>query len=103
MLNGDATVVLTVGDEYVDPGANAFDDVDGNLTDRIVVSNPVDTKTIGSYVVTYEVEDSSGNRTTATRTVEVQARAATGGGGAIGLDLLVLLLVPLAAGRQRLR
>lgn len=105
VLNGDATVVLTVGDEYVDPGANAFDDVDGNLTDRIVVSNPVDTKTIGSYVVTYEVEDSSGNRTTATRTVEVQARAATGGGGggAIGLDLLVLLLVPLAAGRQRLR
>lgn len=102
VLNGNETIVLTVGDEFVDPGASAFDDVDGNLTDRIVVTNPVDTKTIGSYVVTYEVEDSSGNRTTATRTVEVQARAASGGGGggAVGLVLLAMLCVTLAALRR---
>src|SRR5690606_24452663 len=102
VLNGDPAIVLTVGDEYVDPGASAFDDVDGNLTSAIVVTNPVDAKTIGSYVVTYEVEDSSGNKTTATRTVEVQARTAVGGGGggAAGLDVLARLCFSLAALRR---
>src|SRR5690606_11404284 len=98
ILNGEAAMILTVGDTYVDPGATAFDDVDGDLTNEIVVDNPVDPKTIGSYVVTYEVADSAGNKTTATRTVDVQARAAEGGGGggALGLGGLVFLILALA-------
>jgi len=101
VLNGEPTVILTVGDEYVDPGASAYDDVDGDLTGSIVVTNPVDTQTIGSYIVTYEVEDSSGNKAAATRTVEVRARAASGGGGGgiAGLDMLALLCLSVAASR----
>ncbi|MBN1236946.1 MAG: VCBS repeat-containing protein, partial [Gammaproteobacteria bacterium] len=94
-LNGEPTVTVTVGDEYADAGASATDDLDGDLTEQIVVDNPVDTDVIGTYTVTYSVVDSAGNRATLTRTVEVQARSGSGGGGggAAGIPLLLLALV----------
>ena len=46
---------------YVDAGAVASDNVDGDISDNIVTINNVDTSTIGSYVVTYNVSDNSGN------------------------------------------
>jgi len=100
-LNGEPTVFVTVGDAYEDAGATAIDDVDGDLTEHIVVDNPVDTDVIGAYTVTYEVEDSSGNRATATRTVEVQARSGSGGGGGAVGPILLLLFSLAAAVRGR--
>jgi hypothetical protein len=76
-LIGAATVTVQLGANYTDAGATATDNVDGDITDRIVVDNPVDTSTAGSYTVTYSVEDASGNSATATRTVIVQAMADT--------------------------
>ena len=71
-LLGDAFVTVEAGDSYVDAGATALDDVDGDITGSIVVVNPVDQGTVGTYVVTYDVEDSSGNPAVqVTRTVEV--------------------------------
>ncbi|HEX7080499.1 MAG TPA: immunoglobulin-like domain-containing protein [Gammaproteobacteria bacterium] len=92
-LNGDSTITITVGETYDDAGASAVDDVDGDLTSLIVVDNPVDTNVIGRYSVTYDVVDSAGNVTTATRTVEVVPRepAGGGGGGAAGAALLLLV------------
>ena len=73
-LKGSATVSLTVGSTYTDAGATAMDDVDGNITDKIVVHNPVDTDTAGTYTVTYDVNDSAGNAADqVTRTVTVSA------------------------------
>ncbi|MCF6245714.1 MAG: DUF5011 domain-containing protein, partial [Sulfurovum sp.] len=60
-LIGENTVHLTVGDTYIDAGATAADDVDGNLTENIQVYSTVDTSTEGNYTVTYDVNDSSGN------------------------------------------
>ncbi len=60
-LLGVPSVLLAVGDTYVDAGATASDLVDGNLTGSIVTVNPVDTSTPGTYVVTYNVTDSHGN------------------------------------------
>src|SRR5690606_7590779 len=54
-LNGASTVTVTVGETYEDAGATARDDVDGDLTNRILVDNPVDTNMIGRYSVTYDV------------------------------------------------
>lgn len=51
----------TVGRTYSDPGATAFDDVDGDLTSTIAVESTVDTSTVGEYTVTYRVSDASGN------------------------------------------
>jgi hypothetical protein len=94
-LNGAARMVLSVGDTYADAGATAFHERYGDLTDRIVVDNPVDTTVIGTYVVRYEVADDAGRMAVATRIVEVRARDAAGGGGggAIGPILLLLILI----------
>ena len=71
-LKGSATVALNVGDTYTDAGATATDDVDGNITNKIVVNNPVNTGVAGTYTVTYDVNDSAGNAADqVTRTVRV--------------------------------
>ncbi len=57
---------------YVDPGATAQDNVDGNLTSSIITdTSDVDTNTLGTYTVDYSVTDTAGNRATASRTVQV--------------------------------
>jgi hypothetical protein len=69
---GPATVVVECGATYNDQGATAVDFEDGNLTSSIVTVNPVVTTTPGSYTVTYNVSDSSGNNATeVSRTVNV--------------------------------
>ncbi|MCK5460321.1 DUF5011 domain-containing protein, partial [Candidatus Parcubacteria bacterium] len=60
-LLGDDPVNLEVGDEYTDAGATTLDDVDGDITAAIVIVNPVDTTTAGTYIITYNVSDSAGN------------------------------------------
>lgn len=70
-LIGDEPLELKVGDEYVEPGALAEDDVDGDLTDSIEISGEVDTSTAGTYTVTYTVSDTAGNVASITRTVHV--------------------------------
>jgi len=70
-LNGDNPVIVKQGDPYVEPGATASDNVDGDLTDQIEISGDVDTSKIGTYTVTYTVSDSVGNVTTVERTVNV--------------------------------
>ncbi len=71
-LRGSTPVTAPLGSTYVDAGATALDNVDGNLTSSIVTSNPVNTSVLGTYTVTYNVKDSSGNAATqVTRTVNV--------------------------------
>jgi len=60
-LLGDVTVDIEVGTTYNDAGATASDNYDGDITDAIVTVNNVDTSTIGTYTVTYNVSDASGN------------------------------------------
>jgi len=55
---------------YVDPGATATDNkAPFNLTSSILTSGSVDSRTIGSYVITYSVKDVAGNMISKTRTV----------------------------------
>ena len=60
-LNGDAIMTINVGTNFVDPGATAQDDVDGNLTSEIVVTGDVDEDTLGTYQLRYNVSDNAGN------------------------------------------
>ena len=72
ILNGAASVILEAGTTYTDAGATASDNVDRTITSQIVTVNPVDTDTVGTYQITYNVSDAAGNAaTTVTRTVEV--------------------------------
>ena len=60
-LQGSAEVNLTVGDIYIDAGATANDNKDGDITENIVVTGSVDTSTTGTYTLTYNVHDDAGN------------------------------------------
>src|SRR5450830_854238 len=62
---------IYIGDFYNDDGSTATDNVDGDITAKIQTVNNVDTTIVGTYTVTYKVSDTSGNETTATRTVNV--------------------------------
>ena len=71
-LLGDANVTIEVGTSYTDAGATASDNYDGDLTGAIVTVNNVDASTTGTYTVTYNVSDASGNDAVqVTRTVNV--------------------------------
>jgi len=60
-INGENNISITKGDNYVDAGAVAFDDVDGDISYNIVMINTVDSMTPGVYTVLYNVLDSSNN------------------------------------------
>src|SRR5690606_14667168 len=71
-LLGNDPVTLTEGDTYTDAGAQATDNLDGDLTSSIVVNNPVNTNVPGVYVIAYNVSDEAGNTAAqVTRTVTV--------------------------------
>jgi Domain of unknown function (DUF5011)/FG-GAP repeat len=93
-LQGQPSVQVVVEEPYTDAGATASDDIDGVLTSKITVTNPVNTAILGTYTVTYAVVDSSGNAAIpVTRTVTVAARTGTGGGGGGSFGLTLLALV----------
>lgn len=71
-LNGSTTMTLGCSAPFVDPGATALDACQGDLSNRIIVSGSVNAAQTGSYVLTYNATDSSGNvATPVTRTVTV--------------------------------
>jgi subtilisin-like proprotein convertase family protein len=71
-LVGNPVIDLQNGVTFTDPGATAIDNVDGNITANISVSGIVNVNTDGTYILTYNVQDSAGNAaTTVSRTVNV--------------------------------
>ncbi|KRT56018.1 FG-GAP repeat [endosymbiont of Ridgeia piscesae] len=76
-LTGDNPLVVIVDNSYTEPGATATDNLDGDISASLAIdSSAVDTATIGSYSVTYDVTDASGNAATQlTRTVQVVSSA----------------------------
>jgi hypothetical protein len=69
---GNDSETMVVGSVYIDAGATAFDEVDGDITVNIITVNLVDTAVPGTYTVTYNVSDAKGNAAMQmTRTVNV--------------------------------
>ena len=101
-LQGDNPVTLAFGATYNDAGATATDDVDGDISSRIVAANPVNTNVAGSYTITYDVKDSAGNAASqVVRVVNVTSSPAPEqeaekkkSTGSVGLVFLLLLLFP---------
>ncbi len=66
------TVTIEIRSTYTDTGVTASDNIDGNISGNIVTTGSVNTNAVGSYTLTYNVSDSSGNvAATKTRTVNV--------------------------------
>ena len=71
-LTGDASISLLLGATYIDAGATASDNPDGDITNNITTVNPVNINALGTYTITYNVSDAAGNAAMqVTRTVVV--------------------------------
>ena len=72
-LIGGTFITHEIGTEWTDPGLNAHDLRDGNLSSSVTVTGDVDTNSPGTYVITYTVTDAAGNQETTTRTVTISS------------------------------
>jgi len=70
-LFGGSEVPHKLNKLWLEPGYEASDVRDGNLTSSVSVSGTVDVNTTGTYTLTYTVSDAAGNEANATRTIHV--------------------------------
>ncbi|MBO4361595.1 MAG: DUF5012 domain-containing protein [Paludibacteraceae bacterium] len=70
VLEGDATMVVAKGSEFVDPGFTATMKGE-DVTDKVEINSNVDTSASGVYSVTYSIVNEDGFPASATRTVIV--------------------------------
>lgn len=70
-LLGNITLIWRLGIPYNDPGAVAYDEVDGDLTSSITIDSDVNIMFEGNYTVIISVFDKSGNQALLTRHVIV--------------------------------
>ena len=94
-LLGGAEISVPSGTAFVDPGATATDDIDGDLTDAITTSGGVNTNVVGSYTVAYTVSDRASNTSQVSRKVTVGVNQGAGGGGGGGGMLSAFALIAL--------
>lgn len=72
VIKGAEDKVIHLGDNFnAREGVTAYDNEDGDLTNKIVVTGKVQTNIVGRYSLTYTVTDSSKNMAKVTRVVEV--------------------------------
>ena len=72
LLGADTVYVDVITGKYTEPGFTAIDKTDGDLKTAVQVTGSVNTFQIGSYTLTYTVQDAQSNVATATRTVIVR-------------------------------
>lgn len=82
-LLGENTYSIYVGETFNEPGFQATDNYDGDITSSVVVDNTVNSNVVGTYVITYTANDSSGNASSITREVQVKNKPATSQGIAV--------------------
>jgi hypothetical protein len=59
---GNNPVTAGLGYPYIDAGATAADNEDGNISSSIITTNTIDTSIAGIYFVYYNVTDNDGNK-----------------------------------------
>ena len=70
-LNGEDKITITYGSYYNEEGFSATDNYDGNITNKVIVKDDINTKKNGTYKISYKVSDSSNNVSKVYRTVVV--------------------------------
>lgn len=72
-ITSSSSVDIAIYHPYVDMGATANDNINGDITANIITTNNVDTSTMGAFTVQYYVYDAVGNQSVvAVRTVNVR-------------------------------
>lgn len=75
LVGGD--IKIYQGNKYKEPGYEAIDNYDGNITDKVKIVNKINTNKVGKYTITYSVKDSSDNIVYINRNVSVIERPTT--------------------------
>ena len=70
-LKGNKKITVKVNGNYEEQGYFANDNYDGNVTDKVKVTNNVNYSNVGTYEILYTVSDSNNNQTTERRIVNV--------------------------------
>ena len=70
-LIGNNTVYVEKNTLYEEPGYKAYDNCDGDITNRVVVSGSINTEKEGDYIITYTVSDSLNNTVSVERKIKV--------------------------------
>ena len=73
-LNGEEKITLVEGGKYEEQGANASDNIDGDITSKIETRGEIDTSKVGDYEIEYIVSDNAGNTTSIKRNVIVKEK-----------------------------
>jgi formylglycine-generating enzyme required for sulfatase activity len=87
-LFGGVAITREAGQAWAEPGVEAHDARDGNITDQIVVTGSVDMNSTGTYLLTYSVQDAAGNPATATRTVTVTGNRTVDLNATVAMDMI---------------
>lgn len=69
-LIGDTIIQLEAGTQYVEPGFQATDLYDGDLTEKVTTEGTPEIVFPGEHTIIYHVKDSSGNESTAKRILQ---------------------------------
>jgi hypothetical protein len=97
---------VPAGQSFVDPGASALDNIDGDISNRVVVTGTVNSQVVGTYLLTYNVTDLAGNAAIPverTVIISVAAGQGGGGGGTLGPMSVFVLLIILTVSMRRKR
>jgi hypothetical protein len=70
-VGSDPIILHLGGTPYVEQGATAYDDIDGDISDQVAISGNVDTSRAGNYSITYAVTNSAGLSASITRQVRI--------------------------------
>lgn len=69
---GDSAYELSIGDDFIDPGATANDALGFDISGRIITQSDLNTTVPGTYSITYSVIDDFGETSSVTRNIVVQ-------------------------------
>jgi len=72
-LLGEEMILISVGEEYNEPGYVANDSIEGDLTSKVSVQNSLDNSMPGTYVITYIVKNKNGEKIESRRYITVEA------------------------------
>ena len=72
VIEGIEDVEIHVGESIdLKEGVKATDDIEGDITSRLIINGQVDNQTPGVYEIMYTVSDKDGNTTQQMRTITV--------------------------------
>lgn len=80
-LKGNTSITIYLGSAYEEPGYQAIDNCDEDITNKVTVEGNVNTNQVGEYTLTYSVEDSSANMVSQIRTIKVVKKENINGSG----------------------